>query len=98
MKKYLLLLLLLLTLTMGCGITYDVSTKDLEDGLGKMTFEQAKAKWGEPTKVATEGGMISAFWDKSSHDGFIPQELYLKFSENDKVMREYRFVYMPPAP
>ena len=97
MKKYLLPLLLAVLATGCAGPNFAEMSTLLKEGMGKMTLEQAKQKWGEPAEETSEDGETKARWSITSVGGAVLEEMFLTFDGQNRKLRAYRVV-SGPAP
>lgn len=98
MKKavWLPILITILLIAAGCGLTFQEMSAELKAGMGKMTYAEAKEKWGEPTEEReTQDGLL-ATWIMPRSAGLIQEELYLTFDKQNQKLRAYRLVSGPP--
>ena len=69
MKKAFAVVLMIMVFAAGCAYNYAGMGDELEAGLGKMTYSQAKEKWGEPTEVEQAAESFTAHWYTEQHEG-----------------------------
>jgi hypothetical protein len=95
MGKTIFALAALLIFMTGCNQNYDAARIDLKAGLGGMTLEQAKQRWGEPKNYAEEAGKIKADWVIPHAGGLVNDRIYLTFDAKSRVLYGYRISHGP---
>ena len=96
MYKAMFVILALLVMMVGCAPSdFDAMQQSLESGTGKLTFSQAKEKWGEPVDIMKSQGKFIAHWTRLTNSGFAQSQLYITFDNQHKLMRAYRYESKP---
>jgi hypothetical protein len=67
----------------------------LSQEVGRMTYEEALDRWGEPTSLDKGAKLFTAFWQRQRSSGFVTERLYLTFDNQSQVMRSYRYYSKP---
>lgn len=91
------LLVLLMALAAGCvgPSRFGDVEKGLEADLGKLSYEDAVDRWGEPASQDRGDQLFTAFWEKKRSSGLITERLYLTFDNEKKLLRAYRYSQKP---
>lgn len=63
--------------------------------VGRMTYDEALDRWGEPTSVDNGDRLFTALWERHRSSGFVTERLYLTFDNASQVMRSYRYYSKP---
>ncbi|MFZ5585701.1 MAG: hypothetical protein ACOZHQ_07225 [Thermodesulfobacteriota bacterium] len=92
-----LFLALVLALAAGCvgPSRFGDVEKGLEADLGKLSYEDAVDRWGEPASLDRGDQLFTAFWEKKRSSGLITERLYLTFDNAKKLLRAYRYSQKP---
>lgn len=86
-----------LALTAGCvgPSRFGDMEKGLDADLGRMTYEDALDRWGEPASVDRGPQLFTAFWEKKRSSGLITERLYLTFDNAKQLLKAYRYSQKP---
>ena len=63
--------------------------------VGRMTYEQALDRWGEPTSLDRGDKLFTALWERQRSAGFVTERVFLTFDNQHQVMRSYRYYSKP---
>lgn len=99
LKTSLSLTLLLVLLAAGCGgaSRFGNIEATLAQEVGRMTYEEAQDRWGEPTSLDRGPTLFTALWERQRSSGIVTERLYLTFDNQAQVMRSYRYYSKPFA-
>lgn len=67
----------------------------LAQDVGRMTYEEALDRWGEPTTLSQGGQLFTAMWERKRTAGTVTERMYLTFDNDSKVMHSYRYISKP---
>jgi hypothetical protein len=87
----------LLTLAAGCvgPSRFGDVEQGLDQELGRLTYQDALDRWGEPISVDRGEQLFTAFWEKKRSAGLITERLHLTFDNAKQVLRAYRYSQKP---
>ncbi len=99
LKTSLLLTMLLGLVAAGCAgpSRFGNIEQTLAQEVGRMTYEEALDRWGEPTSLDKGGQLFTALWERQRSAGMVTERLYLTFDNQAQVMRSYRYYSKPFA-
>jgi hypothetical protein len=97
LKASLLLALALLVTACAGPSRFGNIEQTLAQEVGRMTYEEALDRWGEPSTLDRGARLFTAFWQRQRGAGFVTERLYLTFDNQAQVLRSYRYTSQPFA-
>ncbi|MBI5522553.1 MAG: hypothetical protein HY910_07995 [Desulfarculus sp.] len=97
LRAKLLLALLLAVVVLGCAgpSRFGNIEQILAMEVGRMTYEQALDRWGEPTSLDKGDRLFTALWERQRSGGLVTERVFLTFDNRNQVMRSYRYYSKP---
>ncbi|MCB2228485.1 MAG: hypothetical protein KQH53_17525 [Desulfarculaceae bacterium] len=90
-------LLFCLLLASACNTASHFGNVDQElaKDVGVLTYDQAVARWGQPTSVDHADKRFTAYWLKEKTAGVVKERLWLTFDNAEQKLRAYRYTSKP---
>ena len=67
----------------------------LNNEIGKLTYEEAVIRWGQPASKSEGKEYFTAYWLKERSAGLVKERLYLTFDNEKKILRAFRYTSKP---
>ena len=88
---------LLILLSTGCvgPSRFGPVEELLAQDVGRLTYEEAVDRWGQPNSVDRGPRLFTAYWIRKRAVNMLTERLYLTFDNQAQVLRSYRYQQQP---
>ncbi|RJX28243.1 MAG: hypothetical protein C4525_16925 [Desulfarculus sp.] len=90
------LILALFLLAACAGVSrFGAVEESLQSEIGVLSYDEAVARWGQPSTVSQGKTMFTAYWLKERSRGWVKDRLWLTFDNEKKLLRAFRYTSKP---